>query len=74
MSGSLGRFTHRAVTEKCSEPYNAQAWLGVAVAAPGPVGIYAFKVIFKGGSATVPFGIETCPGKHCPRYPGLGGD
>jgi hypothetical protein len=65
---SMPGFIHRPVYETCAQGANGTyAYLGISMTANGPVGVQAFKVNYSGGSATVPFSFETCPGKHCPQ-------
>lgn len=73
----LRGFAHQPVTGKCSSSSLQTGELSmiafsIRASNGGPVGVRGFRVDFPGGSATVPFFLETCPGKHCPHYPGIG--
>lgn len=73
----LPGFTHQPVTGKCSSSSLRTGELSmiafsIRATAGGAVGVRAFRVNFAGGSATVPFFLETCPGERCPHYRGIG--
>lgn len=73
---NLPGFSHQPVTGKCNSDPNAnnsfsKIAFSIQARHGGPVGVQAFRLHFDGGSVVVPFFLEICPGKRCPRYPGI---
>jgi hypothetical protein len=73
----LPGFSHQPVTGKCNADPNAphsfsMIAFSIQAVRGGPVAVQAFRLHFEGGSVIVPFSVETCPTKHCPKFPGIG--